>query len=74
MTDRSRGLYEILITEAIASQLGTLGDGLHAIRSPVRPAKRRIGSRSISAGLFSAPSLAWMTPIGLPSELRSPES
>jgi len=39
MTDRSRGLYEILITEAIASQLGTLGDDLHAIRSPVRPAE-----------------------------------
>jgi superfamily II DNA or RNA helicase/HKD family nuclease len=39
MTDRSRGLYEIIITEAIASQLGTLGDDLHAIRSPVRPAE-----------------------------------
>jgi HKD family nuclease len=39
MTDRSRGLYEILVTEAIASQLSTLGDDLHAIRSPVRPAE-----------------------------------
>ena len=39
MTDRPRGLYEVLITEAIASQLSTLGDDLHAIRSGVRSAE-----------------------------------
>ena len=39
MNDRLRGLYEVLITEAIASQLGTLGDDLHAIRNAVRPAE-----------------------------------
>ena len=39
MTDRPRGLYEVLITEAIASQLSTLGDDLHAIRNGVRPAE-----------------------------------
>jgi hypothetical protein len=39
MNDRLRGLYEILITEAIASQIGTLGDDLHAVRNAVRPAE-----------------------------------
>ncbi|MEP7307784.1 MAG: DUF3427 domain-containing protein [Acidobacteriota bacterium] len=39
MTDRPRGLYEVLITEAIASQLSTLGDDFHAIRNGVRPAE-----------------------------------
>jgi superfamily II DNA or RNA helicase len=39
MTHRPRGLYEVLITEAIASQLSTLGDDLRAIRNAVRPAE-----------------------------------
>ena len=39
MNNRSRGLYEVLITEAIASQLRDLGDDLHAIRNGVRPAE-----------------------------------
>jgi superfamily II DNA or RNA helicase/HKD family nuclease len=39
MSDRPRGLYEVLITEAIASQLRDLGDDLHAIRDGVRPAE-----------------------------------
>ena len=39
MNNRSRGLYEVLITEAIASQLRDLGDDLHAIRNAVRPAE-----------------------------------
>ena len=39
MTDRPRGLYEVLITEAIASQLSALGDDLHAIRNGVRSAE-----------------------------------
>ncbi len=39
MTDRPRGLYEVLITEAIASQLLTLGDDLYAIRNGVRSAE-----------------------------------
>lgn len=39
MTDRPRGLYEVLITEAIASQLRNLGDDLHASRTGVRPAE-----------------------------------
>jgi hypothetical protein len=39
MNDRPRGLYEVLITEAIASQLRDLGDDLHAIRDGVRPAE-----------------------------------
>lgn len=39
MSDRPRGLYEVLITETIALQLSTLGDDLHAIRSNVRPAE-----------------------------------
>jgi hypothetical protein len=32
-------LYEVLITEAIASQLRDLGDNLHAVRDGVRPAE-----------------------------------
>jgi superfamily II DNA or RNA helicase/HKD family nuclease len=39
MSDRPRGLYEVLITEAIASQLRDLGDALHASRNDVRPAE-----------------------------------
>ncbi len=39
MNDRPRGLYEVLITEAIASQLRDLGDDLHASRDGVRPAE-----------------------------------
>src|SRR5438128_1828852 len=39
MSDRPRGLYEVLITEAIASQLRGLGDDLHVIRDGVRPAE-----------------------------------
>jgi superfamily II DNA or RNA helicase/HKD family nuclease len=39
MNNRSRGLYEVLITEAIASQLRDLGDDLHAISNGVRPAE-----------------------------------
>ena len=39
MSNRARGLYEVLITEAIASQLGDLGDDLHALRDEVRPAE-----------------------------------
>ena len=39
MRDRPRGLYEVLITEAIASQLRDLGDDLHASRTGVRSAE-----------------------------------
>ena len=39
MSDRPRGLYEVLITEAIASQLRDLGDELHASCTGVRPAE-----------------------------------
>jgi len=39
MTDRPRGLYEVLITEAIASQLLALGDDLQAISNGVRSAE-----------------------------------
>ena len=39
MNDRPRGLYEVLITEAIASQLRDLGDDFHAIRDGVRSAE-----------------------------------
>ena len=39
MRDRPRGLYEVLITEAIASQLRDLGDDLHASSSGVRSAE-----------------------------------
>jgi HKD family nuclease len=39
MNVRPRGLYEILITEAIESQLRDLGDDLHGIRDGVRPAE-----------------------------------
>jgi superfamily II DNA or RNA helicase/HKD family nuclease len=39
MNLRSRGLYEVLITEAIESQLRDLGDDLHAIRDGVRSAE-----------------------------------
>ena len=39
MNNRARGLYEVLITEAIASQLAELGADLHALRSEVRPAE-----------------------------------
>jgi superfamily II DNA or RNA helicase/HKD family nuclease len=39
MNDRPRGLYEVLITEAIASQLRNLGDEFHAIRDGVRSAE-----------------------------------
>jgi superfamily II DNA or RNA helicase/HKD family nuclease len=39
MTERPRGLYEDLITEAIEAQLLTLGDEIQAIRTGVRPAE-----------------------------------
>ena len=39
MNVRPRGLYEVLITEAIESQLRDLGDDLHAIRDGVRSAE-----------------------------------
>ena len=39
MADRPRGLYEVLITEAIALQLRQLGDDVHAVRDSVRPAE-----------------------------------
>lgn len=39
MNLRSRGLYEVLITEAIESQLRDLGDDLHTIRDGVRSAE-----------------------------------
>jgi superfamily II DNA or RNA helicase/HKD family nuclease len=39
MRNRPRGLYEVLITEAIASQLRDLGDDLHASSSGVRSAE-----------------------------------
>jgi superfamily II DNA or RNA helicase/HKD family nuclease len=39
MNNRSRGLYEVLVTEAIASQLRDLGDDLRAISNGVRPAE-----------------------------------
>ena len=39
MNDRPRGLYEVLITEAIAAQLRDLGAELHAIRDGVRSAE-----------------------------------
>jgi superfamily II DNA or RNA helicase/HKD family nuclease len=39
MNERPRGLYEVLITEAIASQLCDLGDEFHAVRAGVRSAE-----------------------------------
>ena len=36
MTAPSRGLYEVLITEALQEQLGRLGGGLEAIRAGLR--------------------------------------
>ena len=39
MSDRPRGLYEVLITEAMASQLRDLGHDLHASRSGLRSAE-----------------------------------
>ena len=46
MNDRPRGLYEVLITAAIAAQLRDLGDDPHAIRDDVRPAERYVKHES----------------------------
>jgi superfamily II DNA or RNA helicase/HKD family nuclease len=39
MTDRPRGLYEVLVTEAIAAQLRELSDHLQTRRAGLRPAE-----------------------------------
>ena len=39
MNERPRGLYEVLITEAIEAQLRSLGRDLHASQGPMRPAE-----------------------------------
>lgn len=39
MSELSRGLYEILVTEALDAQLGHLEDHLAAVRGPLRPAE-----------------------------------
>jgi hypothetical protein len=41
MPDSARGLYEVLITEALEAQLGNLEAQLVAIRGPLRAAEAK---------------------------------
>ena len=67
MTEQGRGLYEVLITEAIASRLRDLDARLHARKDGLRTADAadRIALHWVAS--FNARLLASMTRTALPS-------
>ena len=56
MGSNARGLYEVLITEAIEAQLRDLDSNLHATTSALRSAEAGSVSRCTLVDSFSVPS------------------